>query len=482
MPKNRIVFAAALIILPLVGFIATSLGSYLLAHQSLSERISEDSLPLTSDNIYSEIERDLLRSVLISSLMAHDTFVREWVRGGEKEPERIRRYLAQIQRKYDTTTAFFVSEQTRRYYHPDGVLKTVSRGDEQDAWYFRVRDSNAPYEINIDRDTADPERISIFVNYRVMGAEGSLLGVTGIGLSVKTVARLIENYRERYGRSVYFIDRQGRVTIGGEAFTGPERIQERDGLARHATRILANPSAAVSYTSGNGRVFVNTRLIPELDWYLVVEQSKTAAESRLLGALIVNLALALAVTVLVIGLGYFLLRGYQRRLEAMATTDKLTGAANRQVFDMLFEHAARLAERKHTPLSLVSVDLDHFKAINDSHGHQAGDLVLRGFADIVCGRIRESDTLCRWGGDEFLVLLEDSDADDALRTAERIREAVHERPIAYAGKRIAFSVSMGVAQYHRGENLESLVARADEALYEAKQAGRDQVGRSGSGQ
>lgn len=474
MQRKKLLFVTILATLLALGFVATSLVSYFVAEDALESQIAEESLPLTSDNIFSEIERDLLRSILISSLMAHDTFVRDWAREGEDDPQRIIRYLDQIQRKYDTTTAFFVSEATRRYYHPDGVLKTVTRAEPADAWYFRVREMSEPFEINIDHDTADPSRLSIFVNYRVLDPQGELLGVTGIGLSVDTVAELIANYQRRYGREIYFIDREGQVTMHGEDYHGPTSIQSQPGLARYATRILTSPSMALSYEDADGRaVFVNTRLIPEFDWFLIVEQSSSSADKRLMNTLIVNILLALGVAALVILIGGFTLHGYQRRLETMATTDKLTGTANRQAFDVLFDQVRRGARRREEPVTLVTLDVDHFKEINDQHGHQVGDDTLKALVTTVTAAIRESDTLCRWGGDEFLVLMPGADLEQARQTAERLREQVTARLRRPDGAPV--TVSQGIAQLRAEETLDTLIQRADLALYRAKEAGRNRV-------
>ena len=165
MLKRKYLFVTALIILMVAGFTATSLTSYFVARESLSSSISNQMLPLTSDNIYSEIQRDLLRPILISSVMASDTFVRDWALSGEEDAERIIAYLNEIQSQYDTITAFYVSDETRQYYHPSGILREVSSDDPQDAWYFRVRAMREDYEINIDTDTADASRVSIFINY-----------------------------------------------------------------------------------------------------------------------------------------------------------------------------------------------------------------------------------------------------------------------------------------------------------------------------
>ena len=476
LPYRRLNFAIALAGLLVLGFIATSVISYFVAHESVTTRIADETLPLTSDNIYSEIERDLLRSVLISSLMAHDTFLRDWARDGERDPERAVRYLEQIQTKYETTTAFFVSERSRNYYHSEGVLKQVSEDDPRDAWYFRVRAMNDPYEINLDYDTADRQRLTIFVNYRVMDGAGNYLGATGIGLSVRSVARLIANYQQRYGRQIYFVDREGEVTLRGEDFSGPESLRERPGMQGAATRILANPSSTVSYAHPDGRtVYVNSRLLPELGWYLIVEQSQSRAETRVLNTLVLNIAIALAITALVGVIGWFTIRGYQARLEEMASTDRLTGVANRQVFDLVYDHVAKLSRRTGEPVSMLAVDIDWFKQVNDRYGHAAGDSVLRAVTAVFRDELRESDSVCRWGGDEFIILLGDCALADAQSIGEKIRAAVHDRVIAHGGRDIRVTVSVGVAEQRSGEGLVELAARADEALYRSMEAGRDRV-------
>ncbi len=474
--QRKLYFAVALAVVLVLGFVATSVASYFVTRDSLTDRIAQEMLPLTSDNIYSEIEQDLLRSVLISSLMAHDTFVKDWALLGEQNPEQIVRYLKEIQKKYDTTTSFFVSEQTRKYYHPSGVLETVERDDPGDAWYFRVRDMNDPYEINIDTDTADSSRLSIFVNFRVVDTDGDFIGATGIGLSVDSVGDLIEEYQQRYGREIYFIDRQGHVRLQVDGAVEQERIQARRGLRDIATQMLTSPSSSLSYTNEAGEtVHVNTRLIPELDWYLVVEQSEASAEPRILNTLLLNIGVALGITLLVLGIAWFTIRGYHVQLEEMATTDSLTGTSSRQVFGILFDHDARVATRSGNAITLLEIDIDGFKAVNDTHGHQTGDAVLRMVASTVREHIRDADTVCRWGGDEFLVLLNRCDTAGGWQIAEKIRKAIGQQVVRRANDEIRVTVSIGVAERQPGEDLPTLNARCDGALYEAKRAGRDRV-------
>jgi diguanylate cyclase (GGDEF)-like protein len=470
-------FVWTLSILLTGAFLATSLISYKVAHDSVSEQIAENALPLTSDNIYSEIQRDLLRPIFISSLMARDTFLRDWVLDGEQDQQDLIRYLKEIQEQYGTVSSFFVSEQTHKYYHPNGVLKTVSEDDPQDSWYFRTRQLPAgeEYEVNIDADTADTSSTTVFVNYRVYDYAGRLIGVTGVGLAANMVKRLIEAYQQRYGRRVFFIDRQGEVTLRGRNDTGSSNIRAMPGLDKIATQLLTSPGGSFSYERNGRTVYLNSRLVPEFKWYLVVEQEESPAEEQLLNTLFGNLLLSLLVTVAVLFLANLTIGGYQRRLEQMAVTDKLTGTSSRQVFETLYEQTLRRADRDGLPVSVVMLDIDEFKSVNDRHGHLAGDRVIKTVADMARDHIRDSDAICRWGGEEFVLLLKDCDLDNATELAERIRRTIEHRRIAAGNDAISVTCSLGVTQYRQGEDPTTCLNRSDQALYEAKEAGRNRV-------
>lgn len=471
-------FIATLSVLLVAGFLVTSLVSYFVAHDSLTEQIAESTLPLTSDNIYSEIQQDLLRPIFISSLMAQDTFVRDWMLDGEREPERIVRYLASIQDRYGAVTSFFVSDRSRIYYHAGGMRRRVDENNPRDAWYFRVRDMTQDYEINVDADEVHRDAITIFINHRVHDYAGRYIGATGVGLSVTAVTKLLEVYQQRYGRRIYFTDRQGAVTLHGSGYDGPDTIREAPGLSALATRILATPSGSFTYKRDGDTVYLNSRLVPEFQWYLLVEEVEDLSKSRLLHTLIGNLLICLAITGVVLVVANLTLSGYQRRLEEMATTDPLTGAANRQVFDLVFDQVLKSVKRRGGTVSVMICDLDQFKQVNDDYGHEAGDMVLRTVAETARECIRDTDIVCRWGGEEFLFLLPDCAAGPAAQLAEKLRLAVENRPIAYGRDEIRVTVSLGVAELRPGERQGDLVKRADVALYAAKTAGRNQVKRA----
>jgi diguanylate cyclase (GGDEF)-like protein len=474
MVVNKRHYTLLLSAIVLAGFVATSLIGYFVAKDSLTERLQQEMLPLTSDNIYSEIQRDLLQPLLISSLMANDVFVFDWVNDGEKDASRMTSYLAQIQKKYNTITAFFVSESSGNYYHPSGVLKRVSSKNPDDHWYFEAKNSSTPYVINIDKDTADKRRLSIFVNYRIEDKSGKFIGVIGVGLSLQTVVELIENYQKRYGREIYFVNRQGEVMLQSSHYRSELHLQNKSGLDKAFLKVLTSPSASFSFKTSSGNVlYLNSRLVPEFDWYLIVEQVNDPSSERIETAFFINLAVAVFISMVVLLLAHFAVRGYHDKLEMMATQDKLTGVASRQVFEFYFKQAVARSKRRDEAVSLVLLDIDLFKQINDSYGHQAGDLVLTRVANLIKSHIREEDVVCRWGGEEFLLLLSGCNMQYARDITELIRSAVAGLQFHFNNKIVHITVSAGVAEMHADETLGQVVERADHHLYAAKRAGRN---------
>lgn len=161
-----------------------------------------------------------------------------------------------------------------------------------------------------------------------------------------------------------------------------------------------------------------------------------------------------------------------QRFRELAYADPVTGLPNRRKLDERIEQAVAMAERYGTPLAVVLADLDRFKAVNDTHGHDLGDRVLQRFGEVVQGELRASDDFGRWGGEEFVILAPHTDGDEAAALAERIRARVEEH-LFPADVRI--TSSFGVATHDEAASVRDLIRRADERLYAAKEAGRNRV-------
>lgn len=165
---------------------------------------------------------------------------------------------------------------------------------------------------------------------------------------------------------------------------------------------------------------------------------------------------------------------YQKAIKA-AHMDPLTGANNRAALDKILQREVELAHRHQLPLSLVVVDLDKFKNVNDSYGHSAGDYILKTLVTCIDETVRGSDMLFRYGGEEFVLILSGTDSEGAKRIAERLRVAIEVYPFVYDRQEIAVTASFGVATLTGRDDTKRLFNKADSALYQAKEAGRNQV-------
>jgi diguanylate cyclase (GGDEF)-like protein len=446
--------------------------SLTMARKGLTDAI----LPLTSDNIYSEIQKDLIRPIFISSMMASDTFLRDWVMAGEQDIDRMTRYLSEIRTKYQTITSFFVSEKTANYYFSGGVLKHMHPDDPRDAWYYRVRSLHTPYELNVDPDLANQDTMTIFINHRVFDYQGNFIGAAGCGLSVDSVTSLLREYEQRYQRHIFFVDTKGRITFTGEK-NRRANLSDIEGLGNIADQILHQDHGSFSYER-DGRTFhLNTRFLKELNWYLLVEQSLEPEVRLLRRTLFINLGLSMMIGLVILVVVQRTIAQYQQRLEKMAATDKLTGLCNRHSGETLFNQIIREADRTQVRISLILLDLDHFKRINDTYGHHAGDLVLIICARIIQSCLRQADIVCRWGGEEFLVVLKDCGMDYAYHIAEKIRIALEQEVMVWGEAEFRIQCSLGVAERQDKESWESLIIRADQGLYQAKNNGRNRTQR-----
>jgi diguanylate cyclase (GGDEF)-like protein len=165
----------------------------------------------------------------------------------------------------------------------------------------------------------------------------------------------------------------------------------------------------------------------------------------------------------------------EEELFQAAVTDALTGVPNRRWFQDRATSALLEASRHGHPLGAIFIDVDHFKQINDKLGHEAGDLVLKETARRIDATRRSEDLLCRYGGEEFLLLLPHADLGRSAMFGERVRTAVGATPIEVAGQPLSVTVSVGVACYRFGDPVEGLLKRADQAMYRAKEKGRNRV-------
>ena len=341
---------------------------------------------------------------------------------------------------------------------------------------------NKPYELFIERNARYGNQLAIFVNYRMFDQANQYIGVVGVGIAYNTAQKLLDGYEKRFKHKVYFVDKKGVIMLAndqdrplGADIDNLLGIKDIHFNPNNLANINIEDHKIHSYEIGERAQNVIVRYVPELNWYLIAEKSETDALAGITKSLYYNLLLCIVITALVVILTNIALKRYHIAVESAAAIDKLTGLPNRKAFDIGMSMLLQESQRHKTTLGIIMLDLDRFKAINDTHGHLAGDYVLAKTAETLRSTIRSEDFICRWGGEEFVIVVRDCDSTQLMLLAEKICITIQSTHYSYKDTHIAVTTSLGVAVRALSEEVEHMISRTDKALYQAKHAGRNQT-------
>lgn len=295
------------------------------------------------------------------------------------------------------------------------------------------------------------------------------------------------------------------VALGLCAFTAcvalinyalPQTLRTRWLVAIETWLMIAFITWILYYTAGNGKVVAALYLLPIIVTALVLGRGVTMLQVALIAACYlfvgraadVNFITPTGLGLLAIDIAPMLLVAYttsmlsgdivsaMNRVKATSDTDELTGLYNIRGFNALARHESGQAARYNRGFSLMMIDSDHLKEINDTYGHAAGDRLIQTIANVIRNAIKSTDVVARYGGDEFICLLPGASQQAALQVGERIRQRLAEEPLPIDNGHIAITVSIGIATYPaHGTTMEDLSKSADRALYVSKAKGRDRV-------
>lgn len=417
----------------------------------------------------------MIEPLLVSSLMAHDTFMRDWLLNGEKDINGITRYLTEIQQRYDIFTTFLVSDQTKHYYHPRGLIDTINEQNSADAWYFTFRAQPEPYEINLDHNANLGDFLIMFINYKVMNYKNEMIGATGVGVRLVNIEKMLNSFKTRYKYDVYFVDPSGEIRIFSQALNKRGNIANIEGLKQLQGTIFKGENNQFEYQDKENAYLLNTKYIEKLKLYLFVEINKKEYMNDLKKTFYMNLIVSLLVTLAVTLIILYTINLYQKQLVQQANEDALTGLTNRRAFNNRFEALIKLYPKTIHSLTLFLIDIDDFKEVNDHFGHLIGDEVLSRVAVVLKSQLRTEDTLARWGGEEFAVLLHDVTQDHAVAIAEKLLKAVKEDEMLQTLLHRPLTISLGLGELTSVESQDGLTQKVDKALYAAKNNGKDQL-------
>jgi len=455
--------------------ISISLINFMVSLHSTETDLKTRSLPLTVDNIYTEIQKHVIEPNLVASMMAHDTFLKDWLINDEQNRDKIIRYLETIKNKYGMFVTFLVSEKTQSYYTQNGFLEHLSNSNPDNAWYFNFKKGQGDNEINLDFNNNLDNSLIMFINHKIYDNDYHFVGATGIGLKISYINDMLKRFRQEYNFTVMFVNEEGQIILSERTDRKIRNLSDTPELHNLSDQIIVKESKILEYRKNGESYLLKTKYIPELDLYLLVEAKLDDFTENVRQTFYLNLSASLLVTVIITFIILLMIRGYNQKLEFMARNDPLTGLMNRSAFNDTFNDFLHLSKRNGDPLSLIFFDIDNFKTINDTLGHQAGDNVLIRIAELLKTRLRRTDIVGRWGGEEFIIGLVDTDPKNAEVIAETLRKAFEEDARLIHISPSPVTASFGIVTAHTGDTVDTLLSRVDSAMYRAKELGKNRI-------
>ena len=459
----------------LVSFVTTNAITYNGTKNVLQKNLVAEVLPSETDRIAQKIELALMPYVVSSSQLAHDYFIQKWISDGEYDKKIAAEYLENTRKRLGARMCFLASDVSMRYYNSNGNFP-MAKTDKDTEWYFKFKNSGKKYELNKTVNIDMNNMPTVFINFRIQDKTDKFLGVVGMGLELAVIPRILNHYKGRNDRNIYFVDAQANIVArsDGALFDGVNMRQ----LARSENSIkdiFCAKATVFEYEHDGKPILVSTRYIPKLNWWLFVEQEKSSAMRTVNGVMTVNAIIGGCSIVLTMALVFVVVSFFHKKLEMAAATDRLTGINNRLTFERMLERAVSRRSRSAAPFTVLIMDLDFFKLVNDTHGHLEGDNVLKKTVDVVKKVLRTSDEFCRWGGEEFVILAYNCNLDQGLLLAEKIRKTLKSAHVGTLPEGKPVTVSIGVCEARENEDTDRCMDRADKALYKAKEEGRDCV-------
>jgi diguanylate cyclase (GGDEF)-like protein len=459
----------------MAGFAAMAFTSY----NTYSKIIDDDIVnisKLTSTNIYSDIRNELTKPIFVSLTMANDSFLKDWLRHERANntvghQEDLRQYLLGLKEKYNYDSVFLVSDDTRNYYHFNGLNKVVGKNDAHDVWYYTFVNSGLVYDLDVDTDEANQGHLSVFVNCRMTDEGGKFMGVTGVGLEMDQVQSLLRTFEDEYDLEAMLFGEDGTVQIDTSLDgISTENVFDADVLSENRQKIIENHDAlqVFQFKEQSFYGYYIVRYVEELNWYLLVKKDTSVLARSMYAQTVRDAFIYVVVIMCVLIITNSIVRKNDQLMLSLMRTDLLTGLPNRRGFNEDLAKAVGDAPEQGSFYVFV-FDIDNFKTVNDTHGHLIGDRMLHAIGRLASDVFDEKGSVCRWGGDEFAGYYF-GDRQGVTQTLERFFEAVRKDP---SFQLYNTTVSLGMTCAHEIDNADTLIYRADQALYKAKGSGKD---------
>lgn len=467
--KNGLLISLIIII----GILAIVIFSFF----TYSKIIKDDVLnisKLTSTNIYSEINNELTKPIFVSLTMANDSFVKQWLtQENSQNDQQIIDYLEGIRNKYNYHSVFLISAKSLNYFHYNGLFKTISPENQHDQWYYDFIQQDQLYQLDVDQDEVDHQRLTIFINCKILDDQGNLMGVAGVGIEMNYVQDLLKNFEQAYHLEAFLVDENGLI----QAHTNPDLIEnaninEQEIYAQFGPDLYNKTDAINVFNVDDlyNQQYIISHYIEELNWYLIVRKDTSELAQSFNQQLYYDLFVVILILCSVLLIVHRIIQKHDFQMKKQALLDNLGVLSNRKNFDENLKMILSNNDDHDPSWSVFLMDLDHFKEVNDTHGHLQGDKVLIHVMTL-CKASLADHLITRWGGDEFSGIIY-CNGIESYEILDDLRQKIEMDPLLSGFK---ITVSIGVTQALDIDTEDTVIRRADKALYQAKSNGRNRT-------
>ena len=417
--------------------------------------------------VYNLVNEQLLKPLYIAQSYGQSVDFNNLMDTPDIDQQALIEQLKRMEEKFQLV--FFVaSEKARKQYFSDGRTLDLVEGEVY--WYFEAQALNK----DLIADLGQVGDVHLYFDVKIYNKDNENLGFVGVGKRIQEFLDSFEEYKKQYGYDFLFVNDRNEIILSSlpELVVTDEYIPTLETLdwyqlSQQKQQQLDNLLIEVDEES----FLISEFAIEELDWRLLLLVPLQARQAQITSSFVANSVLAVSVVLLVFIAGFYLMMRYKQHLEKRIEIDELSGLPNRSYLQRRFNQI----RREDSELCIVIVDLDHFKEINDTYGHNAGDIVLQKAAQCLSKELRQQDIVGRWGGEEFVMLIPSSTQEIGEAIAQRAKDGIEKMTFEFNGQSVSVTASFGVVFGSSTLAFSKLLANADLALYEAKRNGRNRV-------
>lgn len=464
-------YLTALYFITIIAIVAMSYFTFREAINSYNKNQHQSIVPL-----FSLATSEVIRPLNVANFMANDPLLIEFVEQEQLDKVSLLQYLQRFSTQYQMLTFIALDKHNLIL---DSNNKNISMSHEKAEWYHRLKNQDN----NQFADIGNSENPHLYFDMKLFNDQDKFIGFIGVAIDLNHFAKQFKKYSERFGYELIFVDQHNNVTLSSNALMKTESHQWNNETVNIKDlswyqQLLSNesiyrPTDTLVTVDSNERI-ISQMPIQALNWRMFIISPPVNKQSEYWQLLLTRVGIFLMVIMLLFAAFFAIIDYFKNRLVADTEIDFLTKLPNRNYINWKFEEI----NCQHKNICVVIADIDHFKAVNDKYGHNVGDDVLKEIAHLLSNNLRREDISSRWGGEEFVLLLPEATIEQTHDIIERIRQSIATRSFTDKTHQHTFnlSVSFGIASnLGQKSQLNDLIEQADQALYQAKDKGRNRT-------